>query len=143
MALNAQARAHSQRRQGLSKDNRAVERRKRRVRALLKKGKVQGDKRRQQMRPTFGTLGRMTGILLGGTLSVVASAQQAPQKPKQLQYDSTPAYQEKNVTPPAAANASDALKTRPGKTSSGKGAAPDRPNGIGFDAGASGMGKKQ
>ncbi|GJH10786.1 hypothetical protein CBA19CS11_18130 [Caballeronia novacaledonica] len=97
------------------------------------------------MRPKIGTLGRMTGILLGGTLAVVASAQQAPQKPKQLQYDSTPAYQEKNVTPPAAAaaNASDALKTRPGKTSSGKGAAPDRPNGIGFDAGASGMGKKQ
>jgi hypothetical protein len=129
----------------LSNDNRAIERRKRRVRALLKKGKVQGDKRRQQMRPTIGTLGRMTGILLGGTLAVVASAQQAPQKPKQLQYDSTPAYQEKNVTPPAAAtaNASDALKTRPGKTSSGKGAAPDRPNGLGFDAGAGSMGKKQ
>lgn len=97
------------------------------------------------MRPTFGTLGRMTGILLVGTLAVVASAQQAPQKPNKLEYDSTPAYQEKNVTPPAAAaaNASDALKTRPGKTSSGKGAAPDRPNGLGFDAGANSMGKKQ
>jgi hypothetical protein len=115
-----------------------------RVHALLIKRKVQ-NKGRQQMRPTLGTLGRMTGFLLGGTLAVVASAQQAPQKPNKLGYDSTPAYQEKNVTPPAAAtaNASDALKTRPGKTSSGKGAAPDRPNGLGFDAGAGSMGKKQ
>ena len=97
------------------------------------------------MRPTVSTLGRMAGILLGGTLAVVASAQQAPQKPNKLEYDSTPAYSEHNVTPPAAAaaNASDALKTRPGKQSSGKGKAPDRPNGLGFDAGASGMGKKE
>ncbi|SAK58167.1 hypothetical protein AWB80_02379 [Caballeronia pedi] len=97
------------------------------------------------MRPTLSTCGRMAGILLGGTLAVVASAQQSTGKPNKLDYDSTPAYQEKNVTPPAtaAANASDALKTRPGKTSSGKGAAPDRPNGLGFDAGASSMGKKQ
>ncbi|SAL68413.1 hypothetical protein AWB74_03881 [Caballeronia arvi] len=97
------------------------------------------------MRPTLSTLGRMTGILLGGTLAVVASAQQAPQKPNKLDYDSTPAYSEKNVTPPAAAaaKASDALKTRPGEQSAGKGAKPDRPNGLGFDAGASGMGKKQ
>jgi hypothetical protein len=89
----------------------------------------------------------MAGILLGCTLAFVASAQQAPQQPQQqsnkLQYDSTPAYQERNVTPPAAANASDALKTRPGKTSSGKGAAATRPNGLGFDAGASSMGKKE
>ncbi|BAN25500.1 hypothetical protein BRPE64_BCDS08390 [Caballeronia insecticola] len=89
----------------------------------------------------------MTGILLGGTLAVVASAQQAPQQPQpssKLQYDSAPAYQEHNVTPPAAAavNASDALKTRPGKTSSGKEAAPSRPNGLGFDAGAGSMSKK-
>ncbi|BCQ25523.1 hypothetical protein NK8_37010 [Caballeronia sp. NK8] len=97
------------------------------------------------MRPTLSTYGRMAGILLGGMLAAVASAQQAPGKPNKLDYDSTPAYQEKNVTPPAAAaaNASDALKTRPGKTSSGKGAAPDRPNGLGFDAGANSMGKKQ
>lgn len=97
------------------------------------------------MRPTLGTRGRIAGILLGGTLAVAASAQQEQQKPNKLDYDSTPAYQEKNVTPPAAAaaNASDALKTRPGKASSGKGAAPDRPNGLGFDAGASSMGKKQ
>lgn len=101
------------------------------------------------MRRTLGAPGRMAGILLGCTLAVVASAQQAPQQPPQqsnkLQYDSTPAYQERNVTPPAAAaaNASDALKTRPGKTSSGKGAAPKRPNGLGFDAGASSMGKKE
>ncbi|SAK65748.1 hypothetical protein AWB79_03258 [Caballeronia hypogeia] len=97
------------------------------------------------MRATFKALGRTAGILLGGTLAVVASAQQAPQTPNKLDYDSTPAYQERNVTPPAAAaaNASDALKTRPGKKSSGKGAAPDRPNGLGFDAGASGMGKKE
>ncbi|SAL42781.1 hypothetical protein AWB70_03254 [Caballeronia cordobensis] len=94
---------------------------------------------------TSGALGRMAAILLGGTLAVVASAQQAPQKPNKLEYDSTPAYSEKNVTPPAAAaaNASDALKTRPGETSAGKGAKPDRPNGLGFDAGASGMSKKQ
>jgi hypothetical protein len=97
------------------------------------------------MRPTLSTLGRMAGLLLGGTLAVVASAQQAPQKPNKLEYDSTPAYSEKNVTPPAAAtaNASDALKTRPSKQSAGKGAAPDRPNGLGFDAGANSMGKKQ
>lgn len=100
------------------------------------------------MRPALGTsgaLGRMAAILLGGTLAVVASAQQAPQKPSKLEYDSAPAYSEKNVTPPAAAaaNASDALKTRPGETSAGKGAKPDRPNGLGFDAGASGMSKKQ
>jgi hypothetical protein len=97
------------------------------------------------MRPTLSTFGRMAGILLGGTIAVVASAQQAPQKPNKLDYDSTPAYSEKNVTPPAAAaaNASDALKTRPGKQSAGKSAKPDRPNGLGFDAGASGMGKKQ
>ncbi|SAL60112.1 hypothetical protein AWB71_03348 [Caballeronia peredens] len=96
------------------------------------------------MRPTFSALGRMTGILLGGTLAVVASAQQAPQQPNKLQYDSTPAYQERNVTSPAAAaaGASDALKTRPGKTSSGKEPAPGRPNGLGFDAGAGSMGKK-
>lgn len=97
------------------------------------------------MTRTLGALGRMAGILLGGTLAVAASAQQAPQQPNKLEYDSTPAYQERNVTPPAAAaaNASDALKTRPGKTSSGKGAAAKRPNGLGFDAGAGSMGKKE
>jgi hypothetical protein len=97
------------------------------------------------MRPTLSTLGRMTGMLLGGTLAIVASAQQAPQKPNKLDYDSTPAYSEKNVTPPAAAaaNASDALKTRPGEKSAGKGEQARRPNGLGFDAGASGMGKKE
>lgn len=95
------------------------------------------------MRPTVRTLGRMAGILLGGTLAAVASAQQ--QKPNKLEYDSTPAYQERNVTPPASAtvSASDALKTRPGKASAGKKPAPDRPNGLGFDAGASSMGKKE
>jgi hypothetical protein len=111
----------------------------------LLKTKESAEQWEATMKPTPGALGRMAGILLGGTLAVVASAQQAPQQPNKLEYDSTPAYQERNVTPPAAAaaNASDALKTRPGKTSSGKGAAPKRPNGLGFDAGASGMGKKE
>jgi hypothetical protein len=107
-------------------------------------GKVQ-NKGRQQMKPRLNALGRMAGLVLGGALAVVANAQQAPHKPDKLENDSTPAYQERNVTPPAAAaaNASDALKTRPGKESSGKGAAPQRPNGLGFDAGAGSMGKKQ
>ncbi|MDR5838776.1 hypothetical protein [Caballeronia sp. LZ034LL] len=93
------------------------------------------------MKPTLNALGRMAGVLLGGTLAMVANAQQ----PNKLQYDSTPAYQEHNTTPPAAAaaNASDALKTRPGKESAGKAEAAKRPNGLGFDAGSSTMGKKQ
>ena len=97
------------------------------------------------MRPRLSALGRMAGFLLGGTIAVVANAQQPQQKPNKLEYDSTPAYQERNVTPPAAAaaNASDALKTRPGKTSSGKEPVQNRPNGLGFDSGAASMGKKQ
>ncbi len=39
------------------------------------------------MKPTISVLGRTAGILLGGTIAVVASAQQ----PNKLQYDSTPA----------------------------------------------------
>lgn len=95
------------------------------------------------MRPTLNALGRMTGLLLGGTIAVVANAQQSA--PNKLDYDSTPAYQERNVTPPAAAaaQASDALKTRPGTESAGKGPAPSRPNGLGMDAGASSMGTKK
>lgn len=90
------------------------------------------------MRPTLTALARMAGLLLGGTLAVVADAQQ--QKPNKLEYDSTPGYQERSVTPPAAAvaNASDALKTRPGKEP-----AQNRPNGLGFDSGAASMSKKQ
>ncbi|SAK46700.1 hypothetical protein [Caballeronia ptereochthonis] len=97
------------------------------------------------MRPTLSALARTAGILLGGMLAAAAGAQQTPQQPNKLDYDSAPAYQERNVTPPAtaAANASDALKTRPGKTSSGKGPAPDRRNGLGFDSGSSSMSKKQ
>ncbi|MDR5775477.1 hypothetical protein P9250_12690 [Caballeronia sp. LP006] len=92
------------------------------------------------MKPIIGALSRTAGILLGGTIAVVASAQQ----PNKLHYDSTPAYQEHSSTPPAAAaaSASDALKTTPGKTSAGKGPAPDRPNGLGMDAGAGSMSKK-
>lgn len=106
-------------------------------------------------------MARMTAIVLGSTIAMVASAQQptakpeghpngqqttqpnAP-KPSRLDKDSTPAYQEKNVTPPATAavQASGALKTDTGKTSSGKGPAPKRPNGLGFDSDAGSMGKK-
>jgi hypothetical protein len=98
------------------------------------------------MRPTnttrrMGNLGRAAVVMLGSTLAVVANAQQ----PNKLQYDSTPAYQEQNTTTPAAAaaHASDALKTRPGKQSAGKQNTPDRPNGLGMDSGAASMGKKQ
>ncbi len=101
------------------------------------------------MRPTINWLGRTADVLLGGTIAVVASAQQTQaqqqqQQPSKLQFDSTPAYQEHNTTSPAAAaaNASDALKTRPGKQSAGKGNAPSRPNGLGMDSGAASMGKK-
>jgi hypothetical protein len=96
------------------------------------------------MKPTIGALARTASLLLGGTLAVVASAQ-STQQPNKLQFDSTPAYQEHNTTTPAAAaaNASDALKTRPGKQSAGKEKAPDRPNGLGMDSGAASMGKKQ
>jgi hypothetical protein len=96
------------------------------------------------MRTTMGALtARTAGFLLGTTLAVVASAQQ--QKPNKLDYDSTPAYQEHATTSPAAAaaSASDALKTRPGKQSAGKEKAPDRANGLGMDAGAASMGKKE
>lgn len=95
-------------------------------------------------RPTFSALGRTAGLLLGSTIAVIASAQQAQQMPNKLQYDSTPAYQEHNTTTPAAAanSASGALKSKPGKTSAGKGPAPDRPNGLGMDAGAGSMSKK-
>lgn len=51
------------------------------------------------MRPTISVLTRAASVLLGGTLAVVASAQQ----PNKLEYDSTPAYQEHNTTPPAQA----------------------------------------
>ena len=87
------------------------------------------------MKPTLAALGRAAAVLLGATLCAIAGAQQMPNK---LDYDSTPAYQERNVTPPA----SGALNTKPGKVSSGKGPAPDRPNGLGMDAGAGSMGKK-
>jgi hypothetical protein len=93
------------------------------------------------MRTTPMALGRTVAILLGGTLAVVANAQQ----PNKLDSDSTPAYQEHNTTPPASATAAraQALKTDPGKTSAGKEPAPNRPNGLGMDAGAGSMGKKQ
>lgn len=94
------------------------------------------------MRHISTALGRAAAIMLGGTLAIVASAQQQPNK---LQPDSTPAYQEHNTTSPASATAArdHALKKDPGKTSSGKAPAPDRPNGLGMDAGAGSMGKKQ
>jgi hypothetical protein len=102
------------------------------------------------VKPTLNLLGRTAALLLGGTLAVVASGQTQQdqtkqQQPDKLQFDSTPAYQEHNTTTPAAAaaNASDALKTRPGKQSAGKEKMPDRPNGLGMDAGAASMGKKQ
>jgi hypothetical protein len=93
------------------------------------------------MRPAIGVLTRAASVLLGGTLAVVASAQQ----PNKLDYDSTPAYQEHNTTPPAAAaaGASGALNPKPGKQSAGKQPAPDRPNGLGMDAGAASMGTKK
>jgi hypothetical protein len=96
------------------------------------------------MRPAIRALGSTAAVLLGGTLAVVASAQQQ-QMPNKLQYDSTPAYQEHSTTSPAAAaaSASGALNTKPGKQSAGKQPAPDRPNGLGMDAGAASMGKKQ
>ena len=46
------------------------------------------------MRTTPMALGRTVAILLGGTLAVVANAQQ----PNKLDSDSTPAYQEHNTT---------------------------------------------
>jgi hypothetical protein len=93
------------------------------------------------MRPAIKVLGRTAALLLGGTLAVVASAQQ---KPNKLDYDSTPAYQEHSTTSPAAAAAaaSGALNPKPGKQSAGKEPTPDRPNGLGMDAGAAKMGKK-
>jgi hypothetical protein len=93
------------------------------------------------MRPTISFLTRAAGVMLVSTLAVVASAQQ----PNKLQYDSTPAYQEHNTTPPAAAaaGASGALNTKPGKESAGKQPTPDRPNGLGMDAGAASMGTKK
>ncbi|WP_244816219.1 hypothetical protein [Caballeronia sp. Lep1P3] len=113
------------------------------------------------MRPTFGMAARLAAMLASATFAVAAGAQQptakpeahpkgqqttqpnAP-KPSRLENDSTPAYQEQNATPPAtaAAQASGALKTEPGKSSSGKGPAPKRPNGLGFDSDAGSMGKK-
>ncbi len=98
------------------------------------------------MKLTISMLGRTAGLLLGGTLVVVASAQTQQPQPNKLQFDSTPAYQEHNTTPPAAAaaNASDALKTRPGKESAGKQKnTPNRPNGLGMDSGAASMGTKK
>jgi hypothetical protein len=94
------------------------------------------------MRPLFTALGRTAAIMLGSTLAVVASAQQQPNK---LDPGSTPAYQEHNTTSPASAAAAwdQARKTNPGKTSAGKAPPPDRPNGLGMDAGAGSMGKKQ
>jgi hypothetical protein len=93
------------------------------------------------MKPITLALGRMAAVFIGGALAIVANAQQ----PNKLDKDSTPAYQEHNTTSPASATAArnQALKTDPGKTSSGKGAAPDRPNGLGMDAGAGSMSKKQ
>jgi hypothetical protein len=102
------------------------------------------NKGRMKMKTTMSALAaRTAGFLLGTTLAVVASAQQQ-QKPNKLDYDSTPAYQEHATTSPAAAaaSASDALKTRPGKQSAGKEKAPARANGLGMDAGAASMGKK-
>ncbi|MDR5857481.1 hypothetical protein P9239_01490 [Caballeronia sp. LZ062] len=113
------------------------------------------------MRPTFGTVARVAAVLAGTTFALAASAQDPtarPEghpngqqntqpnspKPSRLDKDSTPAYHESNVTPPAVAatQASSALRTEPGKTSSGKGPAPKRPNGLGFDSDAGSMGKK-
>jgi hypothetical protein len=96
------------------------------------------------MRSTIRALGRTAVLMLGGTLAVVASAQQQ-EKPNKLEYDSTPAYQEHNTTSPAAAaaGASGALNTKPGKQSAGKQPTPNRANGLGMDAGAASMGKKQ
>ena len=113
------------------------------------------------MRPTIGAAARLAAMLAGATFALAASAQDPtarPEghpsgqqntqpnqtKPSRLDNDSTPAYQEQNATPPAvaAAQASGALKTKPGTTSSGKGPAPKRPNGLGFDSDAGSMGKK-
>ena len=113
------------------------------------------------MRPISTMLGGVAAMLVAGTFAMTASAQnptatptprpsgqQQTQpnspKPSRLDTDSTPAYQERNVTPPghAATAASGALKTDPGKTSAGKEPPPKRPNGIGFDTDAGSMGKK-
>jgi hypothetical protein len=65
-------------------------------------------------------------------------------KPNPLDPDSTPSYQEHATTPPASATAarSRALNTVPGKVSAGKEPPPTRPNGLGMDAGAGSMSKK-
>lgn len=113
------------------------------------------------MRPATGTLGRLAAMLAGATIAVAVSAQQPTAtpnkkpsgqtevqpnspKPSRLDNDSTPAFQERNVTPPgqAATAASGALNKEPGKTSAGKAPAPKRPNGIGFDSDSGSMGKK-
>ncbi|VXC75511.1 conserved exported hypothetical protein [Burkholderia sp. 8Y] len=113
------------------------------------------------MRPTIGAAARLAAMLAGATFALAASAQNPTAKPEghpngqqnvqpnqtkpsRLDNDSTPAYQEQNATAPAvaAAQASGALRTTPGKTSSGKGPAPKRPNGLGFDSDAGSMGKK-
>ena len=72
------------------------------------------------MRTTPMALGRTVAILLGGTLAVVANAQQPPNK---LDSDSTPAYQEHNTTTPASATAAraQALKTDPRQDIGGQG----------------------
>lgn len=113
------------------------------------------------MRPTLGAAARLAAMLAGATFALAANAQnptsrpeghpsgqQTTQpnqtKPSRLDNDSTPAYQEQNVTPPAVAaeHASGVLRTQPGKTSAGKAPPPKRPNGLGFDTDAGSMGKK-
>ncbi len=99
------------------------------------------------MRSVIRALGRAAIVLFGGSIAVVANAQQTQQQqmPNKLQYDSTPTYQEHNTTPPAAAaaGARGALNAKPGKQSAGKQPTLNHANGLGMDAGAASMEKKE
>jgi hypothetical protein len=91
------------------------------------------------MTRTLATL--VTCSILAAMAPLTANAQSMPNK---LDSDSTPSYQEHATTPPASAalTRDQALKTVPGKVSAGKEPAPTRPNGLGMDAGAGSMSKK-
>lgn len=95
------------------------------------------------MKRTLANLSRTVGVLFSSTLAIAAFDATA-QQPNKLDADSTPAYQERNVTPPASATAArdKALNTVPGKVSSGKQPSTGRANGLGMDAGADSMSKK-